>query len=182
MIEIDSLVILKCSRMNCVVFRRRKHDFEILYTSKSKHILANFRKFHGIFKIFNFIRLYLPDTCQNSLDIARFVRFRSRRVGLKKSRANFLSQLGDIRKLRTYFFRKIIGFGQQMSLIFKEGGLTSAHKVSEHFQEAVTFCSGNIFRWFFLQKISTLSENHESGLHHEYLGRKKVGIDKKVSL
>ena len=35
--------------------------------------------------------------------------------------------------------------------------------------EIVTFCSGNIFRWFFLQKISTLSENHESGLHHEYL-------------
>jgi len=56
----------------------------------------------------------------------------------------------------------------------KEGGLTFSHKDSEHFQEAITFCSGNIFRWFFLQKISTLSENHESGLHHEYLGRKKV--------
>ena len=44
---------------------------------------------------------------------------------------------------------------------------------------AITFCSGNIFRWFFLQKISTLAENHESGLYHQYLGQKKVGIDQK---
>ena len=37
--------------------------------------------------------------------------------------------------------------------------------------EVVTFFSGNIFRWDFLQNISTLSENHESGLHHEYFGQ-----------
>ena len=42
--------------------------------------------------------------------------------------------------------------------------------------EAITFFSGNIFRWDFLQKISTLSENHESGLYHEYRGQQKFQI------
>ena len=64
---------------------------------------------------------------------------------------------------------------------FKEGGLTFAETRKKIFflRRAITFCSGNIFRWDFLQKISTLSENHESGLHHEYLGREKVGIYQK---
>ena len=47
--------------------------------------------------------------------------------------------------------------------------------------EAITFFFGNIFQWDFLQKISTLSENHESGLRHEYLGRKIWVSNKKVS-
>ena len=117
MIEIDSLVILKCSRMNCVVFRRRKHDFEILYTSKSKHILANFRKFHGIFKIFNFIRLYLTDTCHNSLGIVRFVRFRSRRVGLKKNPCkNFTSARRSRSWEKIVFFPQIVSAGGETTL------------------------------------------------------------------
>ena len=34
----------------------------------------------------------------------------------------------------------------------------------------------------FLQKISTHPETHESGLHHEYLGREKIGIDSKSGI
>ena len=68
--------------------------------------------------------------------------------------------------------------GSPKSRIFWIFEFWKSRKIIEKL-EVVIFFSGNIFRWDFLQKISTLSENHESGLYHQYLGQKKVGIDQK---
>ena len=94
---------------------------------------------------FNDIPLAPPDLL--GMMEARFVRFRYRRYGLKKK--NVLKNI----KFQESYSRLHFGF-------------FLGPKKIKNYKMNVTFLKLNIFPYVFFLTISTISETHESGVHH----------------